>query len=171
MKELYEALMSENIDSNKLLEIIPDLRIMVGFNQKHPHHHLDLWEHTLYALSLSKMDFDIRLSILLHDIGKAYVFYEEDGVRHYPEHGDSSAEVSETILRELGFDEDYISRICFLIRFHDVRITPKMVEENKEIIDDLYEIQRCDALAHNPEKLEKRIKYLEETKQLIKSKK
>ena len=36
-----------------LFEEIPELKIMKNFDQKHPHHHLDLWEHTKLALSIS----------------------------------------------------------------------------------------------------------------------
>ena len=51
-----------------LEEIIPEIKCMYGFEQHHPHHHLDVWNHTLLALSLSKKDFDVRLCLLLHDI-------------------------------------------------------------------------------------------------------
>ena len=48
---------------------------------------------------------------------------------------------------------------------------------NEEIDNDLefilkrYEVQRCDALAHHPDKLEKRKQYLKDTKELILEKK
>jgi tRNA nucleotidyltransferase (CCA-adding enzyme) len=161
--------MDDNISPEELLRIIPELEIMVGYDQKHPHHHLDLWDHTLYALSLSNKDFDVRLALTLHDIGKPYVAIEQDGVRHFPNHGEVSAKISNLILRRLGFNSDYTRRICYLIENHDNRITEDMLDN--ALIDKLYEIQRCDALAHHPDKLEKRINYLEETKKLIKSKK
>ena len=66
----------DNIKSNldELLEIIPELQDTIGFDHKHPHHHLDVWNHTLLALSKSENDFEIRLALLLHDIG-TYISY------------------------------------------------------------------------------------------------
>jgi tRNA nucleotidyltransferase (CCA-adding enzyme) len=157
---------NENIDYLK--NIIPEIKYMIGFEHKHPHHHLDVWEHTLLALSLSKKDYDIRLSLLLHDIGKPFS-YQEGKVRHFKNHAKVSAHLAEVILHRLGYDYDYINYICYLIENHDTQITKEQIKNNFNVCLKLYEIQRCDALAHNPEKLEKRIKYLEETeKKLIK---
>lgn len=47
-----------------LTTIIPEICDMIGFEHNHPHHHLDVWEHTLYALSLSPNNFGIRLVLL-----------------------------------------------------------------------------------------------------------
>ena len=30
-----------------IMTFIPELKACVGFDQNHPHHHLDVWEHTL----------------------------------------------------------------------------------------------------------------------------
>ena len=79
---LYGILMSDNIvesiksNIDYILDLIPEIKYSIGFDQKHPHHHLDVWEHTLYALSLSEKDFEIRLALLLHDIGKPFYYQE-----------------------------------------------------------------------------------------------
>lgn len=139
---------------------------MIGFEHKH-HHHLDVWEHTLYALSMSNKDFDLRLSLLLHDIGKPFCFSEVDGIRHFHNHPYVSSEMAKTILTRLGFNDKYINKICYLIRFHDTPITKKDIDNNYDLIFTRYLMQEFDALAHNPNKLEKRKKYLESTKKLI----
>lgn len=96
----------ESIVSNldHLIELIPEIKYMIGFDHKHPHHHLDVWEHTLYALSLSVKDFDLRLSLLLHDVGKPFSFSEENGIRHFHNHPYVSTEMAKAILIRLVFN-------------------------------------------------------------------
>ena len=159
---------NENIDY--LEEIIPEIKFMYGFEQHHPHHHLDVWDHTLLALSLSEKDFDVRLCLLLHDIGKPFS-YQDDEVRHFHGHAKVSANMSKCILQRLGYEETYIQQMYYLIRNHDKKITEKQINENLALCLKLFEIQRCDALAHHPDSLEKRKKYLNETKKRLMLKK
>ena len=169
---IYEILTSENVvesisqNENYLFEIIPELVNMVGFEHKHPHHNLDVWNHTLKALSLSKNDFDIRLVLLLHDIGKPFSYQDED-VRHFEGHASKSKEMSETILKRLGFSDDYISNILYLIENHDTAITEKDINDNYDLQLKRYEIQRCDSFAHHPDKINKRIEYLDQISILL----
>lgn len=158
----------ESINNNidLLFSIIPELSYMVGFDQKHPHHHLDVWNHTLLALSISKNDFDIRISLLLHDIGKPFSYQDEE-IRHFRHHAITSKIISYNILKRIGFNDDFINKICYLIEKHDTLILLEDVEKNYELEYKRYEIQRCDALAHNPEKLDKRLKYLNKTKKMF----
>lgn len=156
---------NRNMDS--LLQIIPEIENMIGFEHKHPHHHLDVWNHTLLALSLSEKDFDIRLCLLLHDIGKPFSYQDEE-VRHFRNHAKVSANMSKIILKRLGFDDEYIKYICYLIEQHDNPISDEQIVNDYDLCLKLLEIQKCDALAHHPDKIEKRKKYISEThKKLI----
>ena len=170
IKEKLEEILLEDdivtsINNNLdfLLNIIPELRFMIGFQHKHPHHHLDVWNHTLLALSLSKKDYDIRLSLLLHDIGKPFSFQEGE-IRHFYNHPLVSYKMSTIILERLDYNQDFINRISYLILNHDHPISSKQIKENYELCLKLYEVQRCDALAHHPERLEKREEYLNNIK-------
>ena len=158
---------SINDNMNDLLFIIPEIKYMIGFEHNHPHHYLDVWNHTLLALSLSEKGFDIRLCLLLHDIGKPFSYQDEE-VRHFRNHAKVSSEMSKEILYRLGYDEEYINYLCYLIENHDIRIEDEQIKNNYDICLKLFEIQKCDALAHHPDMLEKRKKYLDEThKKLI----
>ena len=169
---LYNILMSDDvvksINSNMdyILDKIPEIKNMIGFDQKHPHHHLDVWEHTLYALSLSPKDFEVRLTLLLHDIGKPFS-YQEGEIRHFKGHPQVSSEISRNILRRLGYDKNFVDKICRYIELHDTPIEEEKVKEDPKMYLKLYKIQYCDALAHHPDKLEKRIEYLEKTRKLV----
>ncbi len=170
---LEDILLSDDIvneinnNMDYLLKIIPEIKSMIGFEHKHPHHHLDVWNHTLLALSLSEKDYDVRLTLLLHDIGKPYSYQDEE-VRHFRNHAIVSSNISYIILNRLGYDSNYINYICSLIKLHDTKISYEQIQNNYEFCKTLYEIQRCDALAHHPDKLNKRKEYLKNIKLLLK---
>ena len=170
--KLIEILTSDNvveeIDNNMdyLLEIIPELKGIINFPHNHPHHHLDVWEHTKLALSLSNNDIDVRLALLLHDIGKPESYQDEE-VRHFHGHAAKSSEMAKVILKRLRFRDFYINKISKLIELHDTEITKEDIEEDYFFTLKRLEVQRCDALAHNPKYLEKRINYLEKIKKMI----
>lgn len=175
MMTLETILLNENIiekiysNLDDLLILIPELKPMLNFNHKHPHHHLDVFNHTLLALALSPNNFTIRLTLLLHDIGKPFCITEENNVRHYPNHGIVSSMIAKTILTRLNYDIEYIDIVCKLIASHDEKITMDDIKENYDFCYILYFIQYCDALAHHPLKLERRIAYLKETENMLKN--
>jgi len=142
-----------------LLEMITEIGDMIGFEHNHPHHHLDVWNHTLLALSRAPKDFEIRLVLLLHDIGKPHSYQDEE-IRHFHNHALVSYQLSKDILARLNFSKDEIKEMCYLIKEHDSPISIDDIESNVELAKKRFKVQFCDALAHHPLKLEKRIKYL-----------
>ena len=157
MQEDVVKSIRDNYDS--LIDIIPEIESMVGFDHKHPHHHLDVFEHTLLALSRAPHDFEIRLVLLLHDIGKPYSCQEGE-VRHFKGHPLVSCNMSNEILKRLNFNDEEIKELCYLIKEHDSLISEKDINDNFDLVYKRFKIQFCDGLAHHPDKLEKRIKYL-----------
>lgn len=173
---LKDILISDDVVGNirqniqHLILIIPEISDIIGFEHKHPHHHLDVWEHTLYALSLSPKNFDIRLALLLHDIGKPHS-YQDDEVRHFKGHPEMSAHISNRILNRLGYNEQYINYICEIINRHDTPLTEEDVFSNTDLSKVIFEVQKCDALAHNPAKNKKRLEYIKNITKLFNDKK
>lgn len=171
--KIYDILMSEEIiaeikeNMDFLLFYIPEINDMIGFLHKHPHHHLDVWDHTLYALSLSEKNFNVRLALLFHDIGKPHCFLEGD-VRHFTNHHIESEKITRDILNRLEYEEEYINYICYLVYYHDIPISKKDIIENYDLSFERYLVQKCDALAHHPDKLEKRKKYINNIKNKLK---
>ena len=162
---LTEDAVVESIRSHmaELLDVIPEIGDMVGFEHKHPHHHLDVWEHTLEALRVSENDTTVRLVLLLHDIGKPHACIEGD-VRHFYGHAQKSALMGEAILSRLGYDEEEIRVLCDMILRHDTALKREDVLNDPAVSKKLLEVQRCDTMAHNPEKISKRRDYLETVK-------
>ena len=154
----------QNIDL--LRYIIPEITDMIGFDHKHPHHHKNVWEHTLLALSKAPNDLEVRLSLLLHDIGKPHSYIEGD-IRHYYKHAEKSAEIAHKVLSQLNFDKQYVNDICNIILLHDTPIQLEDIKENPELSRLRFQVQICDTHAHNPEYNTKRLAYLERTQNLF----
>ena len=80
--EIRKILNSNSIKENQdiIIKYIPELKYMVGFDHKHPHHHLDVWEHTLVVLqNLNESnDLELKMAGLLHDIGKPFSYQDEE---------------------------------------------------------------------------------------------
>ena len=66
-----------------LAVVIPEITPMVGYDQQNHHHHFDLWEHTVQAVENIPPESDLRLTMLLHDMGKPSVrSVDEKGEAH-----------------------------------------------------------------------------------------
>lgn len=146
---------------------IPEIKPMFDYNQHTKHHNRDLWRHTTYSVkSIDKMPL-LRMSMLLHDIGKPKACKrDEDGTSHFKGHPKYSAVMAEIILRRLKYPTDFIETCITLIKYHDVRfngskrqlrhVMSAIGDKNVEL---LLKIQRADIMAQSDykhkEKLEK----------------
>ncbi|MBQ7140546.1 MAG: HD domain-containing protein [Bacilli bacterium] len=164
-EKLYNILMSDDVvnsinnNLDFILNLIPEIKDTIGFEHKHSYHHLDVWNHTLLALSFSPKNFEIRLVLLLHDIGKPHS-YQDKEVRHFKGHPEVSSKMAFNILQRLNFNDEEIFKLCYLIEQHDTPIIDEEIYADRNLAMTKFKIQHCDALAHNPLKLEKRINYL-----------
>ena len=162
--KLSNILISGNILDNMefILEIIPEISYMIGFEHRHPHHHLDVWNHTLEAMKNleDNADLETKMAVLLHDIGKPFS-YQDDEVRHFHGHPEVSEKMSKEILERLGYDEEFIEKVCYLISTHDTIIDPKNLDNSDDMIKKRLQVQYADAKAHAPDKIQKRIEFLD----------
>lgn len=172
-EKLYSLLMSQSpsddIKENIkfVTKLIPNICDMIGFDHKHPHHHLDVWEHTLYALSLSVPIFEVRLALLLHDIGKPHSYQYDGGVNHYKGHNRVSCSIAKKVLTRLEYDESTIKTVCEIILRHDTPLHKSEIQKDTDFCKLLFEVQKCDSYAHNPEFNERRIEYVEYIERLF----
>lgn len=159
-KKLEQILKGESISEDEektIFTIVPELLDEKDFQQNNPWHIYDVWNHTKKVLKNSEADKEIRLVLLLHDIGKPHSYQDdENGIRHFRGHSQKSAEISEEILKRLGYSESEITEICFLIANHDKTIQPEVIDANNlETYKKLLHIQYCDASGYNPEYIQR----------------
>lgn len=116
--------------------IIPEIRRCIDFDQRSRYHIYDVWEHTAHAVENSRSDKEVRLALLFHDIEKPSCFRtDEEGAGHFPGHEKRSAETAERIMRRLHFDNETISHVSTLIKYH--YITPV---DDKRVVKHLISI-------------------------------
>ena len=82
----------------------------------------------------------MRYAALFHDIGKPYVYSEdEDGVGHFYGHWDKSEELFLKFAKRNLFDENDILQISKLIKYHDINFEKINEDElNKILKDNVY---------------------------------
>lgn len=150
-------------------QFLPEFDACMETGQNTPHHCLSVGLHTLQSLLNIRPDKVLRLTMLLHDIGKPAVKKtDENGHDHFKMHGPAGEKMASAILRRLKFDNDTISKVCRLIRWHDDRPAPDMCSVRRAVnrigedIFPLYlEVQRADMLAQSTYKREEKAARLE----------
>ena len=164
-EELVKLLLGKDAKSvllkywDVLTVIVPELAPMKGFEQKNKWHIYPVHEHTAVAVNSAPLDEALRVTMLLHDIGKPKCFsIGDDGEGHFYGHANVSVDMARDILSRLKFDNETRDRVLRAIKYHDVQIepTPKQVKRalNKYTVEgffDLISVKRADNLAQNPE--------------------
>lgn len=162
--ELTKLLCGDNVRSvlmdwwDVLGTVIPEILPMHGFDQKTPYHIYDVWEHTAVAVQETPPVPYLRLSALLHDVGKPSSFFtDEKGIGHFYGHPAVSARMAEEILTRLKYDNVTRRRVITLVKEHDRIIEPKETAVKRalsrltpEVFFDLLTIKRADNLAQAP---------------------
>jgi tRNA nucleotidyltransferase (CCA-adding enzyme) len=106
-------------DTGLLHYILPEVEDMIGFDQRTPHHHKDVYQHTLIVLESVPNNLVLRLAALFHDIAKPLTFTkDEQGYGHFYGHHLRGETLVEEVLRRLKFDNDTVGKVCVLVREH-----------------------------------------------------
>ena len=153
---------------------LPEFDFLMTTTQETPHHMYTVGEHTLHAMKNVRTDKVLRLTMLLHDMGKpALKTMDENGVAHFKKHAAESEIISKKILKRLKFDNDTLNKVSKLVFYHDYRMpaTAKNVRRAMNIIgEDLFpyymEVRRADVLAQSMYQREEKLKNLDEIEHL-----
>ena len=101
---------------------------MRGFDQKNPHHTMDLNEHCSFTYDKFKLIkeyvwTEYPFAARLHDIGKLFTQkFDENGVAHYYQHENVGCYYllsnMESIKRHRDYSDEELLNILFLINYH-----------------------------------------------------
>lgn len=138
--------------------LIPEIADCHGFEQHTHYHDRDVWEHTIVALCSIEPVLHLRLTMLMHDLGKpaAYSFY--NGAGHFKGHGAISADIGRRTMKKLKFDSETFQKTLFLIERHDmvmnddaVLIKKHLNKFGSELYFDLLKVHIADDTAKSPD--------------------
>ena len=149
-------------ESGLLAQFAPELLTMVGVTQN-VFHAYPVWEHTMVAVGQLPADasLQLRLAMLLHDIGKPSTRTDEDGSVHFYHHQDVGADMARALMVRLKFANDDIDAVVRLVKNH-MRIgeykpawtdaaVRRLIRDLGDQLDDLFAIHRADVLALSTE--------------------
>ena len=148
----------------------PQLEPLAALEQNTPWHCWGGWEHTIHAVEAVPADPILRLTMLLHDIGKpACKSTDENGIDHFYGHPAVSAKLADQMLRGLKFDNRTRGRVAVLVEYHDVQIpcVEKSIRRwlgrlGPEAFFQLLEVKRADGMGQAYDLVRDRLAELEE---------
>jgi tRNA nucleotidyltransferase (CCA-adding enzyme) len=152
-------------DIGVLVELLPEFAPAIGFDQESRWHDRTVDEHT-FAVVQATADADgalrVRLSALLHDLGKPVVAWRgRDGRLHFygrdggPGHEEVGADLAARALSRLRYPNDLRSRVVQIVRHHmldlgraDARRARKLLARHgEELAFDLVDHKEADLRA------------------------
>ncbi len=131
----------------------PELLEGVGMEQN-KWHTFDVWRHSMACMDACVGDPILRISALLHDVGKPRTRAFSDKTQDYTfyDHDRIGAEIADPICMRLKFSTDERQRIVALVRHHlfhydnwsDAAVRRWIRRVSKERVDDLYALSEAD---------------------------
>ena len=138
--------------------IIPMMCHTVGFAQRGGHHFLDVFEHSLLAVGVIAPELVLRLTMLLHDIGKPFVWDSSESLSYdrFDNHAAVSAKLAGKILRDLKYDNATRKDVVELIAHHNDILLPDPVNVRRALARlgevqtrRLVQVKVADLIAHD----------------------
>ena len=138
--------------------IIPMMCHTVGFAQRGGHHFLDVFEHSLLAVGVIAPELVLRLTMLLHDIGKPFVWDSSESLSYdrFDDHAAVSAKLAGKILRDLKYDNATRKDVDELIAHHNDILLPDPVNVRRALARlgevqtrRLVQVKVADLIAHD----------------------
>lgn len=138
--------------------IIPMMCHTVGFAQRGGYHFLDVFEHSLLAVGVIAPELVLRLTMLLHDIGKPFVWDSSESLSYdrFDDHAAVSAKLAGKILRDLKYDNATRKDVVELIAHHNDILLPDPVNVRRALARlgevqtrRLVQVKVADLIAHD----------------------
>ena len=162
----------ELLDETKLIEeIIPELKLGKNMQQR-GHHTTDVWVHSLDCLRhCPSPDPIVRLSALLHDVGKPNSYHEDNQKITFYSHDIIGSRIASKIAKRLRLSNKDVQRVFTLVRYHMFYYQPEHTDASirrfikrvgLENIDDILDLREGDRLGSGARKTSWRLEEMKE---------
>lgn len=159
-----------------LAVVLPQIRDCFACAQANPWHVYDVFTHIAKSVEAAPKDADLRLVMLLHDIGKpACKTTDANGIDHFYGHPAVSKALAAQVLQYLKVPKNTYERVLTLVEIHDghIRTEEKNIKKWLRKIGeagtfDLIDVKTADLAAQNIERTQPEIEELYRTKALLK---
>ena len=131
IEEGFDKIIIHDFGFRYKLDPLNMIEEMYGFNQKNPHHNMDLCTHCSFTYNLFtsgrstiySYEDGFYMGARLHDIGKLFTqTFDEDGIAHYYNHSSIGSYYVLSNLynpnKELEDETQFLLDCCFLINYH-----------------------------------------------------
>lgn len=155
---------------------IPELKDMFDFPQNNPYHAYNVFEHTVHAIERCEPDdLSVRLAVFFHDFGKPHSYQDgEDGTRHFKGHGKISADITDSVMKRLRFNNETRNNVVELVYYHDAAFGAgkKYIKRWLNKIGEkqfrrLLEVRKADIKGHKPDYEEEEIQKINNIEKLL----
>ena len=138
---------------------LPEFAACRGFEQHTKYHDRDVMEHIIGTVTAIEPRLELRLAMLLHDIGKPMYFtLDENGVGHFKGHANGSNAIAESFFTRLKYSNAVTERVCMLIKTHDIKIENRvnlikryLNRYGKDMFFDMIKVHIADDMAKAPD--------------------
>lgn len=137
---------------------LPELCHTWQFAQNGGRHQYDVFTHSAKAVALVPPNVVLRLAVLLHDIGKPFVWKQQNEHDVFEGHSTEGARLAGKILERLRYDKKTIATVQQLISQHErllqvdeVCLRQAVAELGYQGVRDLIAVKRADVWAHSDE--------------------
>lgn len=152
-------------DAGITREFFPEWDVCMETAQNTPHHNGTVGEHILRTLTNIRADKVLRLTMLLHDVGKPVMkTTDENGRDHFKGHAEAGEKISVEIMRRWKLDNDTIHKVSHLIKWHGYRppaeikaVRRALNKIGKEFFPLYMEVQMADMMSKSNYKLEEKL--------------
>lgn len=149
---------------------LPEFDECMECEQNTVHHCYSVGEHMIRAAMEVPSDKVLRITMILHDIGKPRCKTSDEHGDHFKGHALEGSIMARGIMRRLKFDNATTDSVCNLVRCHDIFMKDEPNEFNvrktlyhvgPSNFEDLLKVKRADMLAQSAFKREEKQKRLE----------
>ncbi|MBI4121599.1 MAG: HD domain-containing protein [Candidatus Ryanbacteria bacterium] len=153
-------------DVGVLKFVMPEIEEGHGVGQN-KHHIYTVWEHNLFALKYAAQQnwpLDIRMSALLHDVGKPRAKRGDGPDSTFYGHEIIGAKMTHTALLRLRYGKDFVNKVTKLVRYHlfyynvdevgDASVRRLIRKVGPEDMEALIQVRICDRIGSGVPKAE-----------------